>query len=395
MKNEVLSQKEIDELLVAITEIPPIRTRTENDEEKKIKICDFLRSDLLCKEQLYRMEILMEMYAARLTDFFQHEYGLDTAIQFDGIDQLTRKEFIYSIPDPTLTMCSKWLDGYVILNINPQTFLDVFLNKAKKASAPDNRPIQKIEKRIYSTFFAHPLLEELLNTFRSKSNVELRAFSDERFEEKRVFLPYTENPNEMGVLVPFKIKSGKSKNDSYTIDLFFNSTVIEQLCKNKIISDDDNAAGIPLERPLGNFVAEIGRCHISEDVVLKENQVLELESDKFNRLGIFINGKKSFNSDAVYIDDMRGIWIEKKASTPDITDSDNFYNVRVVWGSVNVTQEEINGFGEGAIIELSENWMSPVYIYRRGLSDGKEKLCALGKVYMLYERLAVKVTQVI
>ena len=92
---------------------------------------------------------------------------------------------------------------------------------------------------------------------------------------------------------------------------------------------------------------------------------------------------------------MRGISIEKKASTPDITDSDNFYNVRVVWGSVNVTQEEINGFGEGAIIELSENWMSPVYIYRRGLSDGKEKLCALGKVYMLYGRFAVKITQVI
>ena len=393
MKNEVLSQKEIDELLVAITEIPPIRT--ENDEEKKIKICDFLRPDILSKEQLYRMKKIMEVYAARLTDFFQHEYDLDTEVQFDCIDQLTRKEFIYSIPEPTFTMCSKWLGGYVILNINLQTFLDVFLDKADKTSVNKNRPLKKIEKKIFSAFFAQPFLEELLKVFRSKSDVEISPFIEERFEEERKFLPYTENPNEMGVLVPFKIKSGKSKNDSYTIDLFFNSTVLEQLCKNKIISEDDTATGIPLERPLGNFVAEIGRCHISDDAVLKENQVLELESDKFNRLGIFINGKKSFNSDAVYIDDMRGIWIEKKASTPDITDSDNFYNVRVVWGSTNVTQEEINGFGEGAIIELSENWMSPVYIYRRGLSDGKEKLCALGKVYMLYERLAVKVTQVI
>lgn len=86
MSNKVLSQEEIDELLVAITEIPPIRT--ENDGEKKIKICDFLRPDILSKEQLYRMETIMEVYAARLTDFFQREYGLDTAIQFDGIDQL-------------------------------------------------------------------------------------------------------------------------------------------------------------------------------------------------------------------------------------------------------------------------------------------------------------------
>lgn len=393
MSNKVLSQEEIDELLVAITEIPPIRT--ENAGEKKIKICDFLRPDILSKEQLYRMEIIMELYAARLTDFFQREYGLDTAIQFDGIDQLTRKEFIYSIPDPTFTMCSKWLDGFVILNINPEAFSDVFLDKTDKTSVNKKSPIKAIEKKIFSTFFAPPLFEELLNTFRSKSNVELRAFSDERFEEKRVFLPYTENPDEMGVLVPFKIKSGKSKKGSYTIDLFFNSTVIEQLCKNKIISEDDTATGIPLERPLGNFVAELGRCHISDDIVLKENQVLELESDKFNRLGIFINGKKSFNSDAVYIDDMRGIWIEKKTSKPDISDSDNFYNIRVVWGSANVTQEEINGYDKGVIIELSEEWNSPVYIYRRGLSDEKEKLCALGKVYMLYERLAVKVTQVI
>ena len=58
MKDKVLSQKDIDELLVAITEIPPIRT--ENDGEKKIKICDFLRPDLLSKEQLYRMKIIMD-----------------------------------------------------------------------------------------------------------------------------------------------------------------------------------------------------------------------------------------------------------------------------------------------------------------------------------------------
>lgn len=392
MSNKVLSQEEIDELLVAITEIPPIRT--ENDGEKKIKICDFLRPDILSKEQLYRMKIIMEVYAARLTDFFQHEYDLDAAVQFDDIIQLTRQEFIYSIPNPTFTMCSKWLGGFVILNINPQTFFDVFLDKADKTSVNKNRPLKKIEKKIFSAFFAQPFFEELLKVFRSKSDVEISPFIEERFEEERKFLSYTENPNEMGVLVPFKIKSGKSKNDSYTIDLFFNSTVLEQLCKNKIISDDDTATGIPLERPLGNFVAEIGRCHISDDAVLKENQVLELESDKFNRLGIFINGKKSFNSDAVYIDDMRGIWIEKKASTPDITDSDNFFNVRVVWGSANVSQEEINGYDKGSIIELLENWNSPVYIYRRGLSDEKEKLCALGKVYMLYGRFAVKITQV-
>lgn len=393
MKDKVLSQEEIDELLVAIPEIPPIRT--ENDGEKKIKICDFLRPDILSKEQLYRMKIIMEVYAARLTDFLQHEYDLDAAVQFDDINQLTRQEFIYTIPNPTFTMCSKWLGGFVILNINPQTFFDVFLDKADKTSVNKNRPLKKIEKKIFSAFFAQPFFEELLKVFRSKSDVEIGPFIEERFEEERKFLSYTENPNEMGVLVWFKIKSGKSKNDSYTIDLFFNSTVLEQLCKNKIISDDDNAAGIPLERPLGNFVAEIGRCHISDDAVLKENQVLELESDKFNRLGIFINGKKSFNSDAVYIDDMRGICIEKKASTPDITDSDNFFNVRVVWGSVNVTQEEINGYDKGSIIELLENWNSPVYIYRRGLSDEKEKLCALGKVYMLYGRFAVKITQVI
>lgn len=391
MSNKVLSQEEIDELLVAITEIPPIRT--ENDGEKKIKICDFLRPDILSKEQLYRMKIIMEVYAARLTDFFQHEYDLDAAVQFDDINQLTRQEFIYSIPNPTFTMCSKWLGGYVILNINPQTFFDVFLDKADKTSVNKNRPL-KIEKKIFSAFFAQPFFEELLKVFRSKSDVEISPFIEERFEEERKILSYTENPNEMGVLVPFKIKSGKSKNDSYTIDLFFNSTVLEQLCKNKIISEGDTSTGIPLERPLGNFVAEIGRCHISEDAVLKENQVLELESDKFNRLGIFINGKKSFNSDAVYIDDMRGIWIEKKASTPDITDSDNFFNVRVVWGSANVTQEEINGYDKGSIIELLENWNSPVYIYRRGLSDGKENLCAFGKVYMLYGRFAVKITQV-
>ena len=168
--------------------------------------------------------------------------------------------------------------------------------------------------------------------------------------------------------------------------------MIDKLCERKIIFAKEKLKVIPLEKPLGNFVAELGRCHISDDFVFEKNQLLELDSDISEPISVFIDGKKCSYGEAVLVDDLRAVMLKKSEVSDDLQSSENFYNIRAVWGSAKVSENEVSGYGEESIIELSEKWNSPVYIYRCGNS---EKLCALGKVYILDEHFAVKITQVI
>lgn len=112
--------------------------------------------------------------------------------------------------------------------------------------------------------------------------------------------------------------------------------------------------------------------------------MLELNSSAGKPLLILTDGKKSFYGDALALDDSRAVCIVKEAEVAE----NNFYNVRAVWGSAEESSEEISGYGEGTIIELSEKWYDSVYIYRA------EKLCAFGQVYITNEHFAVKITEV-
>lgn len=391
MSNKVLSQKEIDMLLKKIDDIKVSDTLKKIDKARKIKICDFERPDILGKESMRILSEIMNNCSVQLTDYLQHEYEIRASIHLASVDQVTRKEFIFSVPSGIFALCSDWLGGHVILNMNPDTFLSGFLKRLKSKRAS----FGLFEQKIFMNFLAESFLNEIYHSFNAKSDEILLQPQNIRFESNRMFLPYTESPVEMGILITFEIQFADRKNCNFPIDLFLNSTVIEALCGKNIIFHGDKLKAIPIENPLGNLVVEIGRCHITDNFIFEKNQVLELNTDIKKTLSIFLDDKKYSSGEALYMDDSRAVRLVETEISEELTDTESFYNIRVVWGSVNVTQEEINGFGEGAIIELSENWMSPVYIYRRDLSDGKEKLCALGKVYMLYERLAVKVTQVI
>ena len=92
----------------------------------------------------------------------------------------------------------------------------------------------------------------------------------------------------MGILCTLEICFEGQKDKCYLIDVFFNETVIEALCEKRIISKAEKLMIIPFEKPIGNVVAEIGRCHLSENFVFKKNQVLELNSSA---------GKTAFNFD--------------------------------------------------------------------------------------------------
>ena len=407
---EILSQAQIDELLHRIDEgkqkLKSICEKKSGD-TRKVKTFDFKRPDILGNRSLRNLTIIMEDFSCNLTDFLQREYGFKAKVNVNSVDQLTREEFVHCIPIPSFISAASWIGGYIALNMNPNTFLygilkrkpvpDRYKNlsfkeKLEKAKelVKKNKKRQKkplfgaFEEKIFSLFFSQPIFSLLLETFKKKSDSPLPQFEKIKFEDNAMFLPYTESICEMGILCTLEISFEGQKDKCYLIDVFFNETVIEALCEKRIISKAEKLMIIPFEKPIGNVVAEIGRCHLSENFVFKKNQVLELNSSAGKPLLILTDEKKSFYGDALALDDSRAVCIVKEVEVAE----NNFYNVRAVWGSAEESSEEISGYGEGTIIELSEKWYDPVYIYRG------EKLCAFGQVYITNEHFAVKITEV-
>ena len=207
----------------------------------------------------------------------------------------------------------------------------------------------------------------------------------------------------MGVLATIELRfadstgargkgSGKESDGSHTFDLFFNAPLIEGLCKKNVIAEKETNKVIELERPVGNILVELGRCHLSEDFKIERNMVLELNSQADEPMPVYINGSECWKGDAVFIDDSKGVRICKaseNSKAPDCTPAgaSDFYNTRVILGWTSLPEDKVRGLGEGSIIELVQQWYEQVLIYKN------DQLIAKGEVVVLGESFAVKINK--
>ena len=120
--NEVLSQDEIDQLLMAISS-----GDTDTDDYKpvsdtrKIKIYDFKRPDKFSKEQIRTVSIMHETFARLTTTSLSAQLRSLVHVHVASVDQLTYEEFIRSIPTPTTLAVINMdpLKGNAVLEIDP------------------------------------------------------------------------------------------------------------------------------------------------------------------------------------------------------------------------------------------------------------------------------------
>lgn len=409
-KNKVLSQDEINELLTSLE-----KNKTEDEikaaeRPRKIKIMDFKRPDIVGKGILRKMENIMKEFCLRLDKYFSSQLELPVTAQVASLDQLTREEFVRCCTTPSFAASSRWLDGFLLLNMDPGTFLGEFLGR--KPQKKKNKKYQELtgkkyylkwkapnafEKNIFQQYIASPILERLEAAFQYRSEEKLEAMSDLKFDTNPLFLPYSEWSIEMGVMVTIELifahdAGEEDGEDVHTLDLFFNAPLIEGLCKKNVIAEKETNKVIELERPVGNTLVELGRCHLSEDFKIEKNMVLELDSLYEEPLTLYINGSECWKGDAVFIDDSKGVRICKASENtkaPDCTPAgaSDFYNTRVILGWTSLPEDKVRGLGEGSIIELEQQWYEQVLIYKNDL------LIAKGEVVVLGESFAVKIRE--
>ncbi|MDR1786414.1 MAG: flagellar motor switch protein FliM [Spirochaetaceae bacterium] len=120
--NEVLSQDEIDQLLLAISSgNTDTKDFKQVSDTRKIKIYDFKRPDKFSKEQIRTVSIMHETFARLTTTSLSAQLRSLVHVHVASVDQLTYEEFIRSIPTPTTLAVINMdpLKGKAILEIDP------------------------------------------------------------------------------------------------------------------------------------------------------------------------------------------------------------------------------------------------------------------------------------
>lgn len=209
--NEVLSQDEIDQLLMAISsgESENVDFKPVND-TRKIKIYDFKRPDKFSKEQIRTVQIMHETFSRLTTTSLSAQLRCMVQVHVASVDQLTYEEFIRSIPSPTTLAVINMdpLKGNAILEIDPAITFSMIdrlfggLGQATKVQ----RDLTDIEQSVMEGIIVR-ILANMRESWTQVIDLRPRLGQIETNPQFAQIVP----PSEMVVLVTLETKVGEEE----------------------------------------------------------------------------------------------------------------------------------------------------------------------------------------
>ena len=206
--NEVLSQDEIDQLLMAISsgESENVDFKPVND-TRKIKIYDFKRPDKFSKEQIRTVQIMHETFSRLTTTSLSAQLRCMVQVHVASVDQLTYEEFIRSIPTPTTLAVINMdpLKGNAILEIDPAITFSMIdrLFGGQGQAAKVQRDLTDIEQSVMEGIIVR-ILANMRESWTQVIDLRPRLGQIETNPQFAQIVP----PSEMVVLVTLETKVG-------------------------------------------------------------------------------------------------------------------------------------------------------------------------------------------
>lgn len=210
MSSEVLSQKEIDALLSAIStgEMNADELKKE-DTERKVKVYDFKRALRFSKDQIRSLTRIHENFARLLTTYFSAQLRTYVQITVASVDQIPYEEFIRSVPKMTILNVFEVppLDGRIVMEINPHiayAMMDRVLG-GRGASVNKVDSLTEIETKIMSNLFERGA-ENLQEAWANITDID-PILSE--FEVNPQFLQMV-SPNETVIVISLNTQIGEA-----------------------------------------------------------------------------------------------------------------------------------------------------------------------------------------
>lgn len=159
---DVLSQSEIDELLVALAsgrDIPPIE---EPEETPAFRVYDFKTANKFTKEQIRMFYLIYENFAGRLSTFLSGVLRTKCDVDVTSIEEQTFAEFSNTLPTPAFLSIFTMppLDGSALFEISSSVAYEIVSRLLGGTSSSDEeagKPFTEIEISILSRISAQML----------------------------------------------------------------------------------------------------------------------------------------------------------------------------------------------------------------------------------------------
>lgn len=206
---DILSQKEIDALLSAMSTGEMNAEELRQQKEERVRVYDFKRAMRFSKDQIRGLTRIHENFARLLTTFLSAQLRTYAHINVASVDQLPYEEFIRSIPKMTIlnSFEASPLEGRLLIEVNPHiayAMMDLVLG-GQGASINKVENLTEIETKIMKQIFTRAL-----QTFREAwhSVIDLEIDREE-LEVNPQFLQMV-SPNETVVVISLNMMIGEA-----------------------------------------------------------------------------------------------------------------------------------------------------------------------------------------
>ncbi len=304
---DVLSQKEIDQLLSALStgEVSAEKIQKEA-EENKIKVYDFRRPNKLSKDHISTLFMIYENYARIVSNYLTGQLRNTVSIRVSSVEQLTYEEFVRSVPSPTIlaTLNMEELKGKFFLEVNP-TFgfqvIDLLCGGMAKETERDNE-FTDIELVVIGE-----VLETMNRCMKFAWEEILDLTPTIESVDKSPQLEQSIPPNESIALVSFETElKGKNSFINLCVPYLSLEPVIHRLSIHSWFESekgrsDQTSYAEQLEEKLQSATAEVkaelGRTslHIRDFIQLDAGDVIKLDQKIADPLQIFVENKLKFH----------------------------------------------------------------------------------------------------
>lgn len=302
---EILSQEEIDALLVAMQSGEVDLENIKSDESgRMIKDYDFRRPNKFSKDQLNTIELIYEDFCRSLGTLLSGLLRTRVVAKMSSVDQFTYEEFVQAIPNPTILNVFSLLplEGKGIMELNPIIGFSIIdrLFGGPGLSTFKGRPLTEIEKNVIEK-----MSEKILLLFKDAWSIcyEVNPF----LEVIEINPQFTQvvSPLEMVVIITINIKIGETEGlMNICLPCLLLEPIAEKLntkfwfagssassAKNysQYLQQVIEKTEIPLSAILGNNMITI-----RELLDLQTGDVIPLEKKKNSNVEVYIGSKLKF-----------------------------------------------------------------------------------------------------
>ncbi len=285
---DILSQSEIDELLIALTLEESLEDSEIKNIRKDVKEYDFARPPKFNKDHLRTLEIIFDNYGRKLATFLTGYLRTNVTLEVVNSEQVTYSEFSSTLLNPIILSIFELepLNGTVVSELSASVGFAVI----DRLLGGEGKPLEKlrefsdIEKTILKRFVEHLLnflLEPWVNVAKIKPKLD-KVETNSQFSQ-------IISPNEMVALVTLKIKIGATEGFlTYCLPHLVLKPVMDRLNTkywyNKPTKDEkDNYKEYiaeNLDEANIKITANVGKTTITLDdfIQLQVNDVIPLDS---------------------------------------------------------------------------------------------------------------------